>query len=112
MAAVIDDPLITRMVIRRQPPLHESSRRLWLLHPGLPAGLRPGCDVGRPQGAVGGRCSRHSSTDRPRRDVHGAAAATWRSTSAAAQQLAATLTWVIGRVVVLFVPEGRPGTRV
>ncbi len=106
MAAVIDDPLITRMVIRRQLPLHESSRRLRLLHPDCPRVYGPAVmsDVSRRrwwplQSAL--------STDRLDA-MYRAAAADMDSTSAAAQQLAATLTHaVIGRVVVLFVLEGR-----
>ena len=36
MTAVVDDPLIAGMVIRRVLPLHESSRRLRRLYPECP----------------------------------------------------------------------------
>ena len=107
MTAVVDDPLIAGMVIRRVLPLHESSRRLRRLYPECPRvyGVAVMSDVSQTAlVAVGGRIDQRigwtpCSPTRPRR---------WTAAAAAAQQLAATLAHVvIGRVVALVVLEGR-----
>ena len=106
MTAVVDDPLIAGMTIRRVLPLHESSRRLRVLYPECPRvyGVAVMGDVSRRRwwpltAAVTG----------DRLEVMFAAAAEeMDSRTAAAQQLAATLAHaVIGRVVALVVLEGR-----
>ncbi len=106
MTAVVDDPLIAGMTIRRVLPLHESSRRLRALYPECP----------RVYGvAVMGDLSRRrwwplsDAVTGDRIEVMFAAAAEeMDSRTAAAQQLAATLAHaVIGRVVALVVLEGR-----
>lgn len=106
MTTAIEDPLIAGMVIRRELPVHASSRRLRLLYPECPRvhGLAVMSDVSRRrwwplQSAL--------TTDRVDA-MFRAAAAEMDSASAATQQLAATLAHaVIGRVVALFVLEGR-----
>lgn len=105
MTAVIDDPLIAAMVISRELPLHDSSRRLRTLYPECPRvyGVAAMDDVSKRrwwplQEAI--------TTDRL--DVMFTAAAAEMDSTAAAQQLAATLAHtVIGRVVALVVLEGR-----
>ncbi|ANW64948.1 iron reductase [Mycobacterium sp. djl-10] len=106
MTAVVDDPLIAGMTIRRVLPLHESSRRLRALYPECP----------RVYGvAVMGDLSRRRwwpLTDAVTGDrlevMFAVAAEEMDSRTAAAQQLAATLAHaVIGRVVALVVLEGR-----
>ncbi len=106
MTAAVDDPLISRMVIRRTLPLHESSRRLRDLYPECP----------RVYGvAVIGDLTRRRwwplaealTTDRLA-VMFAAAAAETHSRVAVAQQLAATLAHVvIGRVIPLLGLEGR-----
>jgi hypothetical protein len=106
MTAAVDDPLISRMVIRRTLPLHESSRRLRNLYPECP----------RVYGvAVIGDLTRRRwwpladalSTDRLAVMFDTAAAETY-SRVAVAHQLAATLAHVVlGRVVPLLGLEGR-----
>ncbi len=106
MTAVIDDPLITGMVIRRVLPLHESSGRLRTLYPECPRvyGLAVMSDVSRRRWWP---LADALSTDRVDA-MFAAAAEEMDSPSAAAQQLAATLAHtVIGRVVALVVLEGR-----
>ena len=106
MTAVVDDPLIAGMAIRRVLPLHESSRRLQMLYPESPRvyGVAVMSDLSRRrwwplQSAV--------TTDRLELMFH-AAAQDMDSPTAAAQQLAATFAHaVIGRVVALVVLEGR-----
>ncbi len=106
MTAVVDDPLIAGMAIRRVLPLHESSRRLRNLYPECP----------RVYGvAVMGDVSKRrwwplaSALSGERLDLmFHAAAMEMDSRTTAAQQLAATLAHaVIGRVVALVVLEGR-----
>ncbi len=106
MTAVVDDPLIAGMAIRRILPLHESSRRLRTLYPECPRvyGVAVMEDVSKrrwwPLAAA-------LSGDRLDLMYHGAALE-MDSRTAAAQQLAATLAHaVIGRVVALVVLEGR-----
>jgi hypothetical protein len=106
MTALIEDPLIAGMAIRRTLPLHESSRRLRELYPECP----------RVYGvAVMGDLSRRRwwpladavTTDRLQ-TMFDIAAAETDSQASIAQQLAATLAHVvIGRVVPLLVLEGR-----
>jgi hypothetical protein len=106
MTALIEDPLIAGMAIRRTLPLHESSRRLRELYPECP----------RVYGvAVMGDLSRRRwwpladavTTDRLQ-TMFDIAAAETDSRASIAQQLAATLAHVvIGRVVPLLVLEGR-----
>lgn len=105
MTAAVLDPLIDGMTIRRVLPLHESSRRLRDLSPESPRvhGVAVMADVSRrrwwPLDSV----------------TSGRLAAMFESVAdelgdrrAAAQQLAATFTHaVLGRVVTLFVLEGR-----
>jgi len=106
VTAVVDDPLIEAMAIRRALPLHESSRRLRALYPECPRvyGVAVMADVSKrrwwPLAAA-------LSTDRLRLMLD-ASAAEMESRTTAAQQLAATLAHaVIGRVVALVVLEGR-----
>jgi hypothetical protein len=106
VTALIEDPLIAGMAIRRPLPLHESSRRLRELYPESP----------RVYGvAVMGDLSRRRwwplaeavTTDRLQTMFDIAAEETDRR-AAVAQQLAATLAHVVvGRVVPLLVLEGR-----
>lgn len=106
MTAVVDDPLIAGMAIRRVLPLHESSRRLQMLYPERPRvyGVAVMSDLSRRrwwplQSAV--------TTNRLELMFH-AAAQEMDSPAAAAMQLAATFAHaVIGRVVALVVLEGR-----
>jgi hypothetical protein len=106
MTVVVDDPLIAGMAIERILPLHESSRRLRTLYPECPRvyGVAIMADVSKRRwwpliSAVTG--------DRLQ-DMFDASAHEMDSTTAAAQQLAATLAHaVIGRVVALVVLEGR-----
>ena len=88
MTAVVDDPLIAGMAIRRVLPLHESSRRLQMLYPERPRvyGVAVMSDLSRRrwwplQSAV--------TTNRLELMFH-AAAQEMDSPAAAAQQLAAT----------------------
>jgi hypothetical protein len=106
MTALIEDPLIAGMAIRRPLPLHESSRRLRELYP----------ECLRVYGvAVMGDLSRRRwwplaeavTTDRLQ-TMFDIAAEETDSRAAVAQQLAATLAHVVvGRVVPLLVLEGR-----
>ena len=105
MTAAVVDPLIDGMTIRRILPLHESSRRLRDLSPDSPRvhGVAVIADVSRRRwwpldSVTAGRL------------VHmfEAAVDELGDRRAAAQQLAATFTHaVLGRVVTLFVLEGR-----
>jgi hypothetical protein len=106
MTALVDDPLIAGMTIRRVMPLHESSRRLRLLYPECPRvyGVAVMGDVSKrrwwPMTAA--------LTGDRLETMFAAAADEMDSRTAAAQQLAATLAHaVIGRVVALVVLEGR-----
>jgi hypothetical protein len=106
MTIVVDDPLVSRMAIRRVLPLHESSRRLRELYPECPRvyGVAVMSDLSRrrwwPLAEV-------LSTDRLQL-MFDAAAAETDSRAAVAQQLAATLGHVVvGRVVPLLALEGR-----
>jgi hypothetical protein len=106
VTALIEDPLIAGMAIRRPLPLHESSRRLRELYPESP----------RVYGVVVmGDLSRRRwwpladavTTDRLQ-TMFDIAAEETDSRGAIAQQLAATLAHVVvGRVVPLLVLEGR-----
>ena len=106
MTALVEDPLIAGMAIRRLLPLHESSRRLRVLYPECPRvyGVAVMSDVSKRRwwpltSAV--TTVRHDA-------MFNAAAEEMDSKTAAAQQLAATLAHaVIGRVVALVVLEGR-----
>jgi hypothetical protein len=106
VTALVDDPLIAGMAIRRVLPLHESSRRLRVLSPECPRvyGVAVMADVSKRRwwpllSAL--------TTDRLELMLH-AAAEEMDSPVAAAQQMAATLAHaVIGRVVALVVLEGR-----
>mgnify|MGYP000231595288 CR=1 FL=1 len=106
MTAVIDDPLIAAMVIRRELPVHDSSRRLRQLYPECPRvyGLAVMADVSKRRW-----WPLESALTSDRLDaMYRAAADEMDSAAAAAQQLAATLAHtVIGRAVALFVLEGR-----
>jgi hypothetical protein len=106
VTAVVDDPLIAGMAIRRMLPLHESSRRLRSLYPECPRvyGVAVMEDVSRrrwwPLAAA--------LTEDRLGQMYAAAALEMGSDTAAAQQLAATLAHaVVGRVVALVVLEGR-----
>lgn len=106
MTALVDDPLIASMSIRRTLPVHESSRRLRELYRECP----------RVYGvAVMGDLSRRRwwpleellTTDRLGR-MYDAALAETGSPAAVAQQLAATFAHVVvGRVIPLLALEGR-----
>jgi hypothetical protein len=106
MTALVDDPLIAGMTIRRILPLHESSRRLRVLYPECPRvyGVAVMADVSKRRwwpltaALTGDRLEVMFNTAADEMD----------SRTAAAQQLAATLAHaVIGRVVALVVLEGR-----
>ncbi|MCV7343479.1 iron reductase [Mycolicibacterium rhodesiae] len=105
MTAAVLDPLIDGMTIRRVLPLHESSRRLRALSPDSPRvhGVAVMADVSRRRwwpldSATSGRLTA----------MFESAADELGDRRAAAQQLAATFTHaVLGRVVTLFVLEGR-----
>jgi hypothetical protein len=106
MTALVEDPLIAGMAIRRSLPLHESSRRLRELYPECP----------RVYGvAVMGDLSRRrwwplaeAVTSDRLQAMFDIAAAETDSKAAVAQQLAATLAHVVvGRVIPLLVLEGR-----
>lgn len=106
MTAAVDDPLISRMVISRTLPLHESSRRLRELYPECPRvyGVAVMGDLSRRRWWP---LSEVLTTDRLR-VMFDAAIAETDSRTAVAQQLAATLSHVvIGRVIPLLVLEGR-----
>jgi len=106
MSVLFEDPLIASMTIRREMPIHGSSRRLRELYPECP----------RVYGvALMGDLSRRRwwpltdalTTDRLR-DMFEAGIAETDSRAAVAQQLAATFAHVvIGRVIPLLVLEGR-----
>lgn len=106
MTVVVEDPLIAGMTIKRQLPLHDSSRRLRDLYPECPRvyGVAVMGDVSRRRwwpltDALG--------SDRLR-DMFDAAAADTGNRAAVALQLAATLSHVVlGRVVPLVALEGR-----
>ena len=106
MTAVMEDPLIAGMTIRRLLPLHESSRRLRDLCPECPRvyGVAVMSDVSRRrwwplQAAL--------TTDRLER-MSASAAEELGNPAAATHQLAAVLAHaVLGRVVALVVLEGR-----
>ncbi len=105
MTTAVVDPLIDRMTIRRMLPLHESSRRLRRLSPESPRnhGVAVLADVSRRRwwpldSVTSGRLT----------DMFETAADELGDRRAAGQQLAATFTHaVLGRVVTLFVLEGR-----
>src|SRR5207342_2144935 len=106
MTAVVDDPLIAGMVIRRVLPLHESSRRLRRLYPECPRvyGVAVMSDVSKRRWWPLEAALTSGRLDAMFAD----AAEEMDSAAAAAQQLAATLAHtVIGRVVALVVLEGR-----
>ena len=106
MTTVVDDPLISSMVISRMLPLHESSRRLRELYPECPRvyGVAVIGDLTRRRWWP---LSEVLTTDRLR-VMFDAASAETDSRVAVAQQLAATLSHVvIGRVVPLLSLEGR-----
>ena len=106
MTAVVDDPLIAGMVIRRVLPLHESSRRLRRLYPECPRvyGVAVMSDVSKRRWWPLEAALTSGRLDAMFAD----AAEEMDSPAAAAQQLAATLAHtVIGRVVALVVLEGR-----
>jgi len=106
MTAVIDDPLIASMTIRRMLPLHESSRRLRMLYPECPRvyGVAVMADVSRRRWWPLADALSEGRLEA----MFTAAADEMDSRAAAAQQLAATLAHtVIGRVVALVVLEGR-----
>ena len=106
MTAVVDDPLIAGMVIRRVLPLHESSRRLRTLYPECPRvyGVAVMSDVSKRRWWPLEAALTSGRLDAMFAD----AAEEMDSPAAAAQQLAATLAHtVIGRVVALVVLEGR-----
>jgi len=106
VTVVVEDPLIATMAIRRMLPAHESSRRLRKLSPEAPRvhGIAVMADVSRRrwwplESAVAG--------DRLAM-MFEAAVADLDGRRAAAQQLSATFAHaVLGRVVTLFVLEGR-----
>lgn len=104
--ASIDDPLIAGMCIRRQLPLHESSRRLRELYPECPRayGIAVMSDVGRRRWCQMVRLlgsGRLETMYRHAVDETGSA-------SAAANQLADALVHtVVGRVAALVILEGR-----
>ncbi|MCX2929659.1 iron reductase [Mycobacterium sp. CVI_P3] len=106
MTTAVVDPLIDGMTIRRMLPLHESSGRLRRLTPDSPRvhGVAVMADVSRrrwwPLDSV-------TTTDRLA-DMFEASVDELGDRRAVGQQLAATFTHaVLGRVVTLFVLEGR-----
>ncbi|BBZ33484.1 iron reductase [Mycolicibacterium confluentis] len=106
MTALVDDPLIAGMAIRRMLPLHESSRRLRSLYPECPRvyGVAVMEDVSKRRWWPLASALSGEKFEQMYRD----AALEMDSRTAAAQQLAATLAHaVIGRVVALVVLEGR-----
>lgn len=106
MTAVVDDPLIATMDIRRMLPLHESSRRLRALCPDGPRvhGVAVMSDLSRRRWWPLVELVR---TDRLQK-MFDATALETGSAAIAAQQLAATLAHVVvGRVVALLMLEGR-----
>ncbi|AQT80106.1 iron reductase [Mycolicibacterium litorale] len=106
MTTAVVDPLIDSMTIRRILPLHESSRRLRRLSPDCPRvhGVAVMADISRRRW-----WSLESVTTTGRLDdMFESAATELGNRRAVAQQLAATFTHaVLGRVVTLFVLEGR-----
>lgn len=103
---VVDDPLIAGMAIRRQMPIHESSRRLRDLYRECPRvyGVAVMGDLSR---RLWWPLAEILRTDRLQ-TMFGAGAVETESPNAVAHQLAATFAHVVvGRVIPLLVLEGR-----